>query len=147
MLWPPVYFSHSGLLGIFWPTKRLLLLLTPEVLFLPVCTKLPHSLKSPHHPTAKSNHLPPSHSLPSSPASLLFLAHRDCNLGFPSWLCGKESACWAGGMGSIPESGWSPGEGNGSPLQCFYLENPADRGALHGEHERVEHHLVTKHQI
>ena len=32
-------------------------------------------------------------------------------------------------MGSIPGSGRSPGEGNGSPLQYSCLENPMDRGA------------------
>ena len=32
-------------------------------------------------------------------------------------------------LGSIPESGRSPGEGNGNPLQYFCLENPMDRGA------------------
>ena len=32
--------------------------------------------------------------------------------------------------GSIPGSGRSPGEGNGSPIQCSCLENPMDRGAL-----------------
>ena len=31
--------------------------------------------------------------------------------------------------GSIPGSGRSPGEGNGSSLQYFYLDNPMDRGA------------------
>ena len=31
--------------------------------------------------------------------------------------------------GSIPGSGRSPGEGNGNPLQCFWLENSMDRGA------------------
>ena len=31
---------------------------------------------------------------------------------------------------SIPESGRSPGEGNGNPLQDSCLENPSDRGAL-----------------
>ena len=40
-----------------------------------------------------------------------------------------ESACNAGDLGSIPGSGRSPGEGNGNPLQYFYLENPMDRGA------------------
>ena len=35
----------------------------------------------------------------------------------------------AGDTGSIPESGISPGEGNGYPLQYFCLENPMDRGA------------------
>ena len=32
-------------------------------------------------------------------------------------------------MGSIPESGRSPGEGNGNSLQYSCLENPIDRGA------------------
>ena len=40
-----------------------------------------------------------------------------------------ESACNAGDLGSIPESGRSPGEGNGNPLQYCCLENPMDRGA------------------
>ena len=35
----------------------------------------------------------------------------------------------AGDVGLIPGSGRSPGEGNGSPLQCSCLENPMDRGA------------------
>ena len=30
--------------------------------------------------------------------------------------------------GLIPESGRSPGGGNGNPLQCACLENPKDRG-------------------
>ena len=36
----------------------------------------------------------------------------------------------AGDVGSIPGSGRSPGEGNGSPLQYSCLEKPMDRGAL-----------------
>ena len=39
----------------------------------------------------------------------------------------KESACSAGDLDSIPGSGRSPGEGNGYPLQYFYLENSMDR--------------------
>ena len=35
---------------------------------------------------------------------------------------GKESACNAGNPISIPESGRSPGEGNGCPLQYFFLK-------------------------
>ena len=31
-------------------------------------------------------------------------------------------------VGSIPESGRSPGEGNGNPLQYSFLGNPMDRG-------------------
>ena len=34
-----------------------------------------------------------------------------------------------GDTGSIPGSGRSPGEGNGSPLQDSCLRNPMDRGA------------------
>ena len=49
--------------------------------------------------------------------------------GLPRWLGGEESACNAGGMGLIPESGRPPREGNGNPLQHFYLGNPMDRGA------------------
>ena len=55
---------------------------------------------------------------------------------FPGGSDGKESACNAGGLGSIPGSGRSPGEGNGNPLQCSCLENPMDRrawwAAVHG---------------
>ena len=46
----------------------------------------------------------------------------------PGSLVGKESACNAGDMGSIPELGRSPGEGNGYPPQYSCLENPMDRG-------------------
>ena len=42
---------------------------------------------------------------------------------------GKASAYNAGDLGSIPGSGRSPGEGNGTPLQYSCLENPMDRGA------------------
>ena len=49
--------------------------------------------------------------------------------GFSSGSDGKESACNAGDLGSIPGSGRSPGEGNGSPLQYSCLENSMDRGA------------------
>jgi len=37
----------------------------------------------------------------------------------------KASACNTGDQGSIPESGRSPGEGNGNPLQYSCLENPS----------------------
>ena len=42
---------------------------------------------------------------------------------------GKESACNAGGPGSIPGLGRSSGVGNGNPLQYSCLENSMDRGA------------------
>ena len=37
--------------------------------------------------------------------------------GFPGGSDGKESACSAGDLGSIPGLGRSPGEENGYPLQ------------------------------
>ena len=48
---------------------------------------------------------------------------------FPGGSEGKESACNAGDLGSIPGLGSSPGEGNDNPLQYFCLENSTDRGA------------------
>ena len=54
---------------------------------------------------------------------------------------GKESACNTGDPGSIPGSGRSPGEGNGSPLQHSCLENPMDGGAW-----QATVHGVTKSQ-
>ena len=36
--------------------------------------------------------------------------------GFPGGSDSKECACNAGDLGSIPESGIFPGEGNGDPL-------------------------------
>ena len=50
-------------------------------------------------------------------------------MGFPSGSDVKESACNAGDPGSIPESGRSPGEGYGIPLQYSCLDNPMYRGA------------------
>ena len=49
-------------------------------------------------------------------------------LGFPGGSGSKASACNAGDLGSIPELGRSPGEGNGYPPQYSCLENPMDRG-------------------
>ena len=68
-------------------------------------------------------------------------------MGFPGGSVGKESACNAGYLSSIPGSGRSPGEGNGNPLQHSCLENPMDRGdwraTVHGV-TRVGHDLATK---
>ena len=44
--------------------------------------------------------------------------------GVPGDSDGKESACNAGDVGSIPGSGRSPGEGNSNPLRYSCLENP-----------------------
>ena len=61
--------------------------------------------------------------------------------GFPGGSAGKESACNAGNLGSIPGLGRSPGEGNGNPLQYSCLEYPMDRGAWW-----AAVHAVTKSQ-
>ena len=78
----------------------------------------------------------------------LSISHKvKCKLGLPGGSDGKESACNAGDQGLIPGSGRSPGEGNGNPLQCSWLENLMDGGAwwatVHGV-ARVRHDLATK---
>ena len=50
-------------------------------------------------------------------------------LGFLGGLDGKESACNVGDLGLISESGKSPGEGNGYPLQYSCLKNSMYRGS------------------
>ena len=52
-------------------------------------------------------------------------------LGFPCGLAGKESACSAGDLGSIPGMGRSPGEEKSYPLQYSGLENSRDY-EIHG---------------
>ena len=63
--------------------------------------------------------------------------------GLPGGSEGKESACSAGDLGSIPGRGRSPEEGNGNPLQYSCLENSMDRGAwwatVHGVAEQLTH--------
>ena len=64
-------------------------------------------------------------------------------LGFPGGSDGKESACNAGDLDSIPGLGKSLKEGNGNPLQYSFLENSMDRGAwwaiVNGGHRRDGH--------
>ena len=62
-------------------------------------------------------------------------------MGFTGGLDGKESTHNAGDPGLIPESGRSPGEENGNPLQCSCLENSMD-----GETWWVTVHGVAKSQ-
>ena len=45
---------------------------------------------------------------------------------FPCGSVGKESACNAGDLGSVPGLGRSLGEGRGYPLQYSGLENSMD---------------------
>ena len=47
-------------------------------------------------------------------------------LGFPCGSPGKETACNAGDLGSIPGLGRPPGEGKGCSLQYSVLENAMD---------------------
>ena len=62
-------------------------------------------------------------------------------LGFPCGSAGKESTCSAGGLGSIPGLGRSPGEGKGYPLQYSGLENSMGC-TVHGS-QRIRHNCVT----
>ena len=72
----------------------------------------------------------------SSSSSLLLL-------GLPWGLSGKNPPASAETerLGLKPWVGGSPGEGDGSPLQYSYLENPMDRGAwraiVYGVSQRV----------
>ena len=50
-------------------------------------------------------------------------------MGFPGDSEGKEYACNARDLSSIPGSGRSPGEEKGNPFQYACLGNPTDEGA------------------
>ena len=65
--------------------------------------------------------------------TLLFMGY----MGVPCVSAGKDSACNAGDLGSIP--GWEdpPGKGKGYPLQYSGLENSTDC-SVHGS-QRVGH--------
>ena len=74
------------------------------------------------------------------------------NHGLPRWHGSKEYACQfrkCRACGLIPESGRSPGEGNGKPLQYSCLGNSMDRGAwratVHGV-TKEGHDWMTKRQ-
>jgi len=58
--------------------------------------------------------------------------------GFPGGSAGKESACSARNLGSIPELGRSLGEGNGYPLQYSGLENYTVHGVTRTEIENSD---------
>ena len=59
---------------------------------------------------------------------------------FPGGAVVKNLPANAGDMGPIPESGRSPGEGNGNPLQYSCLENPTEKpGGLQSTGCRVGH--------
>ena len=75
-----------------------------------------------------------------------YLEIRRLPINFPRFLSGKQSACNARDLGSIPGSGRSPGEENGNPFQYFSLENSMKRGiwwaTAHGS-QRVGHNWAT----
>jgi len=48
---------------------------------------------------------------------------------------------WVRSLGSIPESGRSPGEGKGYPLQYSCLENSMDRGVW----QAIVHGVAKRH--
>ena len=71
--------------------------------------------------------------------------------GFPCGSAGKESACNAGDLGSIPGLGRSPGEGNGYPFQYSGLENSRDcivHGVAKSHTQMSDFHVHTfsKHE-
>ena len=53
-------------------------------------------------------------------------------MGFPNSSAGKESACNAGDLCSIPGLGRAPGGGHGNPLQCSCLESAHGQRSLVG---------------
>ena len=76
--------------------------------------------------------LPRIHSSPncSLSGSLLLVSAPVLDfLGFPGGSDDKESACYAGDLGSIPGLGRSSGGGHGNPLQYSCLENSMDTGS------------------
>ena len=54
----------------------------------------------------------------------------------------KNTSANAGGAGSVPWLGRSPGGGNGNPLQYSCLDNPIDRGA-----QQATVHMVSEMDI
>ena len=66
------------------------------------------------------------HFSPYPSLQLLFMSFM--MIAIPGGSDGKWSFCNVGDLGSIPGSGRSTGEGNGTPLQYFCLKNSMDRG-------------------
>ena len=67
-------------------------------------------------------------------------------MGFPHSSVGKESACNAGDLGSIPGSRRSPGEGNDNLLHYSCLGN-LDRGAWRATVHGSQKCLTTTGQL
>ena len=62
----------------------------------------------------------------------MFTEHLLYARGFPGESDGKESACTAGDLGSIPRLGRFPGDGNGYPTPVFLP------GEFHGRRNLVD---------
>ena len=67
------------------------------------------------------------------------------------WLSGKEPACNAGDLGSIPGLRRSPRGGDGNPFQYPCLENSKERGTWwgpwgHRELDTTEGHLASNYK-
>ena len=79
-------------------------------------------------------------------ATNLFRFHFSWEVSVPGGSGGKESACNAGDLGSIPGLGSSPGEGIGYLLQYSGLESSMDREAWQATVpgvQRVRHNWAT----
>ena len=88
-------------------------------------------------PSPPASYLPSSYDLSSSIVNCA---------GFPADSAVKNPAT-AGDASSIPESGRSPGEGKGSPLQHSCLGNPRTQepsGLQSAGSQRVRHDLATE---
>ena len=72
-------------------------------------------------------------------------SHRD--KGFPGSSDGKESACNAEDLDSVPGLGRSPGGGHGTPLQYSCLENPHGQRSLVGYSPRGRKKLDMTKQL
>ena len=68
-------------------------------------------------------------------------------LDFSGGSDGKEFTCDAGGVGSVPGLGSSPGGGHGNPLQHSCLENPHGQRSLVGYSPRGREELDTTERI
>ena len=71
---------------------------------------------------------------------------RETGKGLPRGVRGKESTCQCRRLASIPESGRSPGVGNGNSLQHSCLGNPMDRGAWWATARGVAKYLEIKRE-
>ena len=62
--------------------------------------------------------------------------------GFPGGSAGKEPACNAGDLGSIPGLGSPPGEGKGYPLQYSGVENSMVHGVAKSRTQLSDFNLI-----